>query len=69
VNYKKTSEFKMPEEFQNKLDKTPTLKTVFGALTPGRKEDTSFIFLHPNNPKPGSPGLKNLCRKFSMERD
>jgi hypothetical protein len=28
-----------------------------------------FIFLHPNNPKPGSRGLKNVCGKFSMERD
>src|SRR5436189_5423653 len=26
VNYKKTSEFKIPEEFQNKLDKVPALK-------------------------------------------
>src|ERR1043166_2316222 len=26
VSYKRTSEFKIPEEFQNKLDKTPALK-------------------------------------------
>ena len=37
VNYKKTSEFKIPEEFQNKLDETPALKTAFDALTPGRQ--------------------------------
>src|SRR6266404_5145601 len=37
VNYKKTSEFKVPEEFQNKLDKIPALKTAFEALTPGRQ--------------------------------
>src|SRR6266581_5060008 len=37
VNYKKTSEFKMPEEFKNKLDEVPALKTAFGALTPGRQ--------------------------------
>jgi uncharacterized protein YdeI (YjbR/CyaY-like superfamily) len=37
VNLKKTSEFKMPEEFQNKLDKSPALKKAFFALTPGRQ--------------------------------
>ena len=37
VSYKKTSEFKMPVEFQNKLNKVRTLKTAFEALTPGRQ--------------------------------
>ena len=27
VNFKKTSEFTIPEEFQNKLDENPALKT------------------------------------------
>jgi uncharacterized protein YdeI (YjbR/CyaY-like superfamily) len=37
VNFKKTKEFSIPEEFQNKLDKIPALKTAFYALTPGRQ--------------------------------
>src|SRR6185437_10479998 len=37
VNLKKTKEFKMPEELQNKLDEIPALKTAFYALTPGRQ--------------------------------
>jgi uncharacterized protein YdeI (YjbR/CyaY-like superfamily) len=37
VNLKKTAEFKMPEEFQNKLNESPTLKRAFAALTPGRQ--------------------------------
>ena len=37
VSYKKTSEFPVPEEFQKKLDKVPSLKKAFGALTPGRQ--------------------------------
>lgn len=37
VPLKKTSEFKMPEEFQNKLDKNRALKKAFEALTPGRQ--------------------------------
>ena len=35
VNYKKTSEFVIPEEFQNGLDESPALKTAFAALTAG----------------------------------
>jgi len=37
VNFKKTAEFSVAEEFQNKLDKTPALKRAFNALTPGRQ--------------------------------
>jgi uncharacterized protein YdeI (YjbR/CyaY-like superfamily) len=37
VNFKKTTEFIVPEEFQNKLDTIPALKTAFEALTPGRQ--------------------------------
>lgn len=44
VNYKRTSEFKTPEEFQSKLDKIPALKTAFNALTPGRQRGYLFYF-------------------------
>src|SRR5215831_19338155 len=44
VTYKKTSEFKMPEEFQNKLMKTPALKAAFAALTPGRQRGYLLYF-------------------------
>ena len=37
VNFKKNTEFKIPEEFQNKFDEIPALKTAFEALTPGRQ--------------------------------
>lgn len=37
VEYKKTSEFELPEEFQMILDNNPDLKTAFEALTPGRQ--------------------------------
>ena len=37
VDFKKTKEFIIPEEFQKKLDEIPTLKTAFEALTPGRQ--------------------------------
>src|SRR6266851_6970008 len=51
VNFRKTSEFKIPEEFQNKLDKIPALKTAFDALTPGRQRGYIFYFSQPKQSK------------------
>ena len=47
VKLKKTSEFEMPEEFKDKLDEMPGLKTAFYALTPGRKRAYLFYFSQP----------------------
>jgi len=44
VTYKKTSEFTMPEEFQNKLAEIPDLKPAFDALTPGRQRGYLLYF-------------------------
>jgi len=44
VKLKKTSEFNIPEEFQNKLDELPELKTAFHALTPGRQRAYLLYF-------------------------
>ena len=44
VNLKKTSDYLIPEEFQNKLDKIPALKTAFYALTPGRQRAYLIYF-------------------------
>ena len=44
VSYKRTSEFAIPEEFQNRLDKSPSLKKAFGALTPGRQRGYLLYF-------------------------
>ena len=44
VSYKKTSEFVIPEEFQNRLDESPALKKAFGALTPGRQRGYLLYF-------------------------
>ena len=51
VNFKKTTEFKIPEEFQKKLDKSPTLKTAFKALTPGRQRAYILHFSQPKQSK------------------
>lgn len=44
VSYKKTADFKIPEEFQNKLNKMPALKTAFDTLTPGRQKGYLLYF-------------------------
>jgi len=44
VNLKKTIAFAIPEEFQNKLDKSPALKTAFEGLTPGRQRGYLLYF-------------------------
>jgi uncharacterized protein YdeI (YjbR/CyaY-like superfamily) len=44
VDYKKTSEFAVPEEFRNRLDESPALKTAFDALTPGRQRGYILYF-------------------------
>ncbi len=47
VNFKKTSEFRIPEEFQNKLNTYPRLKSAFHALTPGRQRGYILYFSAP----------------------
>src|SRR5437773_4175409 len=51
VKYKKTSEFKIPEEFQNKLDEIPALKTAFKGLTTGRQRAYIYYFSQPKQSK------------------
>jgi uncharacterized protein YdeI (YjbR/CyaY-like superfamily) len=51
VNFKKTTEFIIPEEFQNKLDENPALKTAFDALTPGRQRAYILYFSAPKQSK------------------
>jgi uncharacterized protein YdeI (YjbR/CyaY-like superfamily) len=51
VNFKKTAEFAIPEEFQRKLDSTPGLKTAFDSLTPGRRRAYALYFSAPKQSK------------------
>jgi uncharacterized protein YdeI (YjbR/CyaY-like superfamily) len=47
VKLKKTADFRVPDEFQKKLDEIPALKTAFHALTPGRQRHYIFHFSQP----------------------
>jgi uncharacterized protein YdeI (YjbR/CyaY-like superfamily) len=51
VDLKKTTDFKIPEEFQKKLNKMPALKKAFDALTPGRQRAYIFYFSQPKQSK------------------
>ena len=51
VKLKKTSEYKIPEEFQIKLNKSSALKKAFDALTPGRQRTYIFYFSQPKQSK------------------
>ena len=51
VNYKKATEFSIPDEFQNKLDENPALETAFYALTPGRQRAYLLHFSAPKQSK------------------
>jgi uncharacterized protein YdeI (YjbR/CyaY-like superfamily) len=44
VNFKKTEEFIIPIELQNKFDELPALKSAFEALTPGRQRAYILYF-------------------------
>jgi uncharacterized protein YdeI (YjbR/CyaY-like superfamily) len=51
VALKKTSEYSIPEEFQNQLDGNAALRNAFYALTPGRQRGYLLYFSAPKQPK------------------
>lgn len=51
VELKKTTEYKIPIEFQNVLDDMPELKAAFHNLTPGRQRGYLLYFLSPKQAK------------------
>ncbi len=64
VNFKKTSEYKIPEEFQDKLDEIPALKTAFYALTPGRQRGYIFYFSQPKQSKTRESRVENCMQQI-----
>ena len=51
VDYKKTKEFSMPEEFIDQLEEVPGLQDAFEALTPGRQRAYLLYFAAPKQAK------------------
>jgi len=64
VKLKKATEFKIPEEFQNKLDEMPALKTAFKALTPGRQRAYILYFSAPKQSKTREARVEKCMRQI-----
>ncbi len=64
VKYKKTKDFKIPEEFQSKLDKMPALKKAFDALTPGRQRAYIFHFSQPKLSKTRASRVEKYIKQI-----
>jgi uncharacterized protein YdeI (YjbR/CyaY-like superfamily) len=64
VKLKKTSEFKIPIEFKNKLDESPSLKKAFDALTPGRQRAYIFYFSQPKQSKTRESRIEKYMKQI-----
>lgn len=64
VKLKKTSEYKIPDEFQKKLSKSSALKTAFDALTPGRQRGYIFYFSQPKLSKTRESRIEKSMKKI-----
>lgn len=62
VEMKKTSEYKMPEEFKNELNEISELKTAFEALTPGRQRGYLLYFSAPKQSKTREARVKKYIK-------
>ena len=51
VQLKKTADYKIPDEFQKRLDRDRALRTAFESLTPGRQRGYIFHFAQPKQSK------------------
>ena len=64
VDLKKTKEFTVTEEFQNKLDENRALKTAFKALTPGRQRAYLLYFSAPTQSKTRESRIKKCMQQI-----
>jgi len=64
VKLKKTSDFKIPDEFQKKLNKSATLKTAFDKLTPGRQRAYIFYFSQPKLSKTREARVEKYAKQI-----
>jgi uncharacterized protein YdeI (YjbR/CyaY-like superfamily) len=64
VKFKRNTELIFPEEFQNKLDENPALKTAFSALTPGRQRAYNLYFSAPKQSKTRESRVDKCMRQI-----
>ena len=64
VEFKKSSEYPIPDEFQLALGKIPALKTAFYALTPGRQRAYLLSFSAPKQSKTREERVKKFISQI-----
>ena len=64
VELKKTTEYKIPDEFQTVLDDMPELKNAFKALTPGRQRGYLLYFSAPKQTKTRETRIEKCVQKI-----
>ena len=64
VDFKKTTELTIPDEFQIKPDKIPALRAAFGALTPGRQRGYLLHFAAPKQSKTRESRVKKCMQQI-----
>ncbi len=64
VELKKTDEYEIPDEFQDKLDEFPALKTAFESLTPGRQRNYIYYFSQAKQSKTREARVKKYIPKI-----
>jgi len=68
VKLRKTADFKIPEEFNKKLDELPALKTAFEALTPGRQRGYIFHFAQAKQSKTREARIERCMQQIFQGR-
>lgn len=68
VKLRKTSDFRIPAEFQDKLDEMPALKKAFRALTPGRQRGYLFYFSQAKQPKTRAARVEKCVSRILQGR-
>lgn len=64
LKVKKNTKLVIPEEFRNRLDEIPALKTAFDALTPGRQRGYILYFSAPKQSKTRESRIEKCKRKI-----
>jgi uncharacterized protein YdeI (YjbR/CyaY-like superfamily) len=64
VEYKKNTEYSIPEELQSKFDDLPALKVAFEALTPGRQRAYLLHFSEPKQSKTRTSRVEKYMQKI-----
>ena len=64
VDLKKTTDYLIPWEFQNKLDEHAALRIAFYALTPGRQRAYIFHFSQPKQSKTRESRVENCIQQI-----